>query len=121
MGGKRPQNQAVIINKPLSEYSASNGSIVVFARLLFNAVVSLKQRINDTAQLLYATILIMAQHAAPQTRDVRLFRLTSSHKNLHESLKALFELLERHSPIWYEENYYDQASVALRESKGLLA
>lgn len=43
-----------------------------------------------------------------------LIKLRPNEKKLHEALCQLFELLERYSPVWYDEPLHLQAKAALK-------
>ena len=46
--------------------------------------------------------------------DIR--KLRNNQRQLHNSLKLLFGLLEKYSPIWYPKHYHNRAKAALKNS-----
>jgi hypothetical protein len=56
----------------------------------------------------------MTLGSGPQRRDPELLKALEIQKRLHDTLKLLFELLEKYAPVRYEKGYHDQANPAPR-------
>jgi hypothetical protein len=56
---------------------------------------------------------IVRRDGERQGSNTELLKAIETQNRLHDTLKLLFELLEKYSPLWYEKHYHDQAEWAL--------
>ena len=80
-------------------------------------IVDLRQRLPDHLLLRCRNLSALGQTMRKKTAtsmESELIKLRLSEKKLHEALCRLFELLERYSPVWYDERAHEQAKAALK-------
>ena len=56
---------------------------------------------------------MMRRNSERQDSKTELLKAIETQNTLHDTLKLLFVLLEKYSPLWYEQHYHDQAKWAL--------
>jgi molybdopterin synthase catalytic subunit len=56
---------------------------------------------------------IVRRDGERQGSNTELLKAIETQNRLHDTLKLLFELLEKYAPLWYKEHYRDQAEWAL--------